>query len=208
MVRLNLHPQSRYKSRTCVSRSDRRVGRRAANSRTAGTVLEEAMGGSGEATRERILEIAEAAVLAKALRGDLDRRGHRQRPGSPRAASSIISGTRTRRRGKCCAGTWKPNDRLFDDHLQAGTRALRRSASVLPDLPEIARRDHGRPAQRPSRLPDRQHLLSGALVRPRGSRPRPRNQSGAGMRISVRSSTASPLSIPRASPSTSTISRR
>lgn len=32
--------------------------------RTAGTVLEEAMG-KGEATRERILEIAEAAVLAK-----------------------------------------------------------------------------------------------------------------------------------------------
>jgi AcrR family transcriptional regulator len=63
MVRLNFRPQTDDKSGTCARPS---VGAFAARSgfRTIGVVLEEPMG-KGEATRERILEIAEAAVLAK-----------------------------------------------------------------------------------------------------------------------------------------------
>ena len=145
----------------------------------------------GAETRERILEIAEASVLAKGFaatsieeviaEAGITKSGFFYHfKDKNELARAMLRALRRRQR---------PAVRR---HLRARPPAFRRSAAGLPDQPEASGRNHGRSAQRPSRLPDRQHLLSGAAVRPRGPRTRPRSRCRAGTPASAPSSTKSP----------------
>ena len=106
---------------------------------------------------------------------------------------------------ECSAAMSRPRSAVRR-HFRARPSTVRRSAAGVPYFTEAAGRNHGRPAERPSGLPDREHLLSGAAVRSRSARTLPHNRCGTGMRASARSSTASPRCIRRGSRSISMIS--
>ena len=161
--------------------------------------------GKGAETRERILEIAEASVLAKGF-GATSIEEIIAEAGITKSGFFYHFRDKNELAREMLRRYVEANDRLFDDIFGRGRAALRRPAAGLPDQPEAAGRNHGRSAQRPSRLPDRLDLLPGAAVRPRGARPhRPVGQEleRALPRLSRRDRRASTR---RARPSISTIS--
>ena len=138
------------------------------------------------------------------IRRDLDRRGDRgSRPHQERLLLPLQGQERARPRN--APPLCRDQRSSVRRHLRARPPIVRRSAAGVPDFAEAARRNHGRSAERPSGLPDREHLLSGAAVRSRGARTH-RAIRARLERALPRFSTALPRSIRRGSRSISTMS--
>ena len=152
----------------------------------------------GAATRERILEIAEAAVLAKGF-GATSIDEVIAEAGITKSGFFYHFKDKNELAHDMVRRYVETNDRLFDEIFGRGRELsddpLQAFLIGLKLLAEIMARS----AQRPSRLPDRQHLLSGATVRSRDPPSSTQTLSKAGMHASSAISKRSPRSIRRAS---------